>query len=252
MKIVMSLFLTGLLTGAPSPASTGDPEEDPIAAGFREAPTAARLRLFWRIFGPAWTPVEIDRQLEELRRVGVGGVMTCFTYPLSLDDPGRGIRNQHYLSPEFLDTLAHAARKARQLGLEFGVCGGTGWPFGGPSVTLADAAQRVRLEATTPLPDGAGYQLPALREGERYLAAFRNGRNVTEQIQGDRLVIPATDSRTVVFITGPTFMAVKRAALGGEGYVVDHFSHDAILRYLEAAVAPMLRAAPNGLIRALF
>ena len=64
---------------------------DPIAAGFREVPMEARLRLFWRIFGPAWAREEIDVQLAELRRVGVGGVMTCFTYPVALDDPAAGL-----------------------------------------------------------------------------------------------------------------------------------------------------------------
>ena len=68
-----------------------------------------------------------DDQLQQLQQAGVGGVMTCFTYPIALDDPAKGIKNERFLSPEFLDTLRYAAEKARQLGLNFGVCGGTGW-----------------------------------------------------------------------------------------------------------------------------
>jgi hypothetical protein len=269
--------------------------EDPIAAGFRDVPPEARLRMFWRIFGPAWSREEIEFQLEQLRGAGVGGVMTCFTYPVALDDPSRGIRNQRFLSPEFLETLRYAGRRARELGLEFGVCGGTGWPYGGPSVSLPDAAQRLRVENATLLPDGAGYQLPALREGEKYLAIFLGDQDVTALRQGNRLPLPlrararararslseeglapsspygdelsksktehehehehepADHSLTAsVFITGPTLMQVKRAALGGEGYVIDHFSRRAARRYLEAVVAPMVRALPEGGLRSLF
>lgn len=246
-------MLAGALMLAVTPGSpAGAAVADPVVAGFREVPREARLRMFWRIFGPAWTREEIDRQLEALAQAGVGGVMTCFTYPVALDDPARGIRNQPFLSPEFLDTLRYAAERARQLGLEFGVCGGTGWPFGGPSVTPRAAAQRLRAEVLKPIPDGTGYRLPALREGERIVAAFHGARDVTRAIHGERLDAPASTEPCRVFIAGPTFMGVKRASLGAEGLVVDHFNAAATRRYLDAVVAPMLRAAPDGLIRSLF
>jgi hypothetical protein len=242
-------------TDAAGAQSSGQTTSDAVLAGFRSVPPEARLRMFWRIFGPAWTREEIDRQLEALHQAGIGGVMTCFTYPVALDDSDRGIRNVRFLAPEFLDTLRYAAERARQLGLEFGVCGGTGWPFGGPQVSLRDAAQRVRRESILPLPDGAGYRLPALREGERYLAVSVGGRDVTDRVQGDHLAAgdgPTGGGPASVFIAGPTFMAVKRPALGAEGYVVDHFDAGAARRYLDAVVGPMLQAAPDGLIRSLF
>jgi hypothetical protein len=262
----MALLGTGLVLSAAGGASAvagerkqGQAPADAIAAGFQEVPPAARLRMFWRIFGPAWTKEEIDRQLAALQQAGVGGVMTCFTYPVAQDDPGRGIRNQHFLSPEFLDTLRHAAEQARQRGLEFGLCGGTGWPYGGPQVPLSDAAQRLRREVVVPLPDGSGYRLPPLRDGERALALFLDGRDVTDHARGGFLPCeavnaspPGASSPALLFIAGPTYMAVKRAALGAEGYVVDHFDRRAVRRYLEAVVAPMLAAVPNGGARSLF
>jgi glycosyl hydrolase family 106( putative alpha-L-rhamnosidase)/glycosyl hydrolase family 2 len=252
-RTAMVLFLCAP-TLVPVPIARAESSaQDPIAAGFRVVPPEARLRMFWRIFGPAWTREEIDSQLEQLQRAGVGGVMTCFTYPIALDDPAKGIKNELFLSPEFLDNLRHATEKARQLGLDFGVCGGTGWPFGGPSVTERDAAQRLREETVTPFADGKGYALPALRAGERYLAAFSGTRDVTAFIRGDRLEAPVTGRPLpVVFIAGPTYMKVKRPSLGGEGYVVDHFRKQAVRRYLDGVVAPMLQAAPDGLIHTLF
>jgi hypothetical protein len=240
----MALVLLAVAVGAQTPG-------DPVADGFRETPPAARLRMFWRIFGPAWNRAEIDYQLDLLRQAGVGGVMACFTYPVALDDPAQGIHNDTFLSSSFLDTLSYAADRARQNDLEFGVCGGTGWPFGGPSVNALDAAQRLRVEAPALLPDRFGYVLPKLRDGERYLAAFQGQKDVTKAIVGDRL--PASgDEPCRVFIVGPTYMKVKRAALGGEGYVVDHLSRSAAQRYLDAVVAPLLGAIHNAPLRSLF
>jgi hypothetical protein len=249
VPILAGTWLLAAAVGGPVAAGL-----DPVRVGFQEVPPEARLRMFWRIFGPAWSREEIDRQLEQLQRAGVGGVMTCFTYPLALDDPASGIENQAFLSPAFLDTFRYAAVRSKQLGLEFGVCGGTGWPFGGPSVSLRDAAQRLRAVAATA--EGDSFVLPKLREGERYLAAFCGSRDVTAFIREDRLRIPGEGQASLpacqVFIAGPTFMKVKRPSLGGEGYVVDHFSRGAARRYMDTVAAPMLQAAPDDLLRTLF
>ncbi len=176
------------------------------------------MRMYWRIFGPAWTPSEIDYQLGLLKEAGVGGVTAYFMYPVALDDPALGIHNQKYLSEEFLNTFRYAAGKAKELGLRFGVNGGTGWPFGGPWVSGDDAAQRIRV----------GKIGEKLGEGEKLIA--RDG-----------------DSQ---FITGPTRMGVKRPAYGSEGPVLDHYSRDAAIMYLDKAVKPLVDAAP-GLVEAI-
>src|SRR5262249_38552083 len=104
-----------------------------------------------------------------------------------------------------------------------------------------------------------GWQLPALRPGERYFAVFLDSHNVTQFIHGDRLtpslhhsITPSSPSCRL-FISGPTYMGVKRASLGAEGYVIDHYHREAALRYLETVVAPMLRSAPpDSPIRTIF
>lgn len=110
--------------------------------------------MFWRVFGPAWTPPEIDYQFDLLKAAGVGGVMTFFMYPVAMENPANGIHNQRFLSPEFLDTLGYASRRAREVGLRFSLAGGTGWPFGGPGVSSSDAAHRLRA-LTLPSEPGA-------------------------------------------------------------------------------------------------
>jgi hypothetical protein len=233
---------------------------DSLAEGFRRVPPEARMRMYWRVFGPAWTPPEIDAQFVELKEAGVGGVMTMLFYPVEPDDPANGVHNQRFLSPEFLETLAYAARKAKELGLRFSVQGGTGWPFGGPMVSKRDAAQRVRQEIVQPSADG-GLRLPELREGERCIAAF-HGANPTPALPyvrgGGKTLLPDDGGSRGeaalplrLFIAGPTGMQVKRPALGAEGLVVDHYSRPAALRYVETAVAPLLAAAP-GMIESIF
>ena len=250
--ILTSLLLLLLtLMALPSTAQEQTAPPNPLIAGFQNVPTQKRLQMFWRIFGPAWKREEIDFQLEQLKQAGVGGVLTCFTYPFALDNPEQGIQNDQFLSPNFREMLHYAAQKAKEKGLRFHVCGGTGWPFGGPTVNKHDAAQQLRREILKPL-SGGSYQLPPLKEGERVLAVFCGGRDVTALLQGNQLTLTdAGEKPCQVFISGPTLMQVKRAALGAEGYVVDHYSRAATLRYLDAVVAPMLESA-KGLIHSVF
>lgn len=74
-------------------------------------------------------------------------------YPNAVDDPARGIENYSYLSDEFLDVFRFVVDKAKQLGLTVDIVLGTGWPYGGPSVTLAESAQALRRQV---LPVRAG------------------------------------------------------------------------------------------------
>src|SRR5438034_6372430 len=152
------LLLTTILAARPVPT-----EIDRLAEGFRNPPPECRMRMFWRIFGPAWEPSEIDYQLKLMKDAGIGGVVAFFFYPVALDDPSKGIKNERFLSPRFLKTLGYASHKAKELGLRFGVSGGTGWPFGGPTVSIADAAKRIRREVIKPESDGS-FVIPELRD----------------------------------------------------------------------------------------
>ena len=220
---------------------------DPVAVRFKEPPSLVRMRMFWRVFGPAWTRPEIDYQFGLLRGAGIGGVTAFFMYPVAVE--GGEVHNQRYLSGEFLEMLGYAAQKARELGLRFSVAGGTGWPFGGPNVPALDAAQRlfeVKIESPK---DGSDLQLPALQPGETYLGVFGGTNELTRNVARSHLRAGADELREPlsVFITGPSGMRVKRPALGAEGLVVDHYRSTVAERYLESAVEPMLRAAGGGI-----
>ena len=86
----------------------------------------------WWWFGPAVTKPELEREMRSMKEGGIGGFEVQPTYPLTLDDPQRGLRNFPYLSDEFLDDLRFTAEKAHDLGLRFDLTLASGWPFGGP------------------------------------------------------------------------------------------------------------------------
>jgi hypothetical protein len=60
---------------------------------------------------------------------------------------------------------------------------------------------------------------------------------------GTAAVIPSDKPRTALFfIMGHSRMQVKRAAVGAEGFVLDHFSHDAVSHYLQKVGEPLIGA----------
>jgi len=225
-------------------------KEVALEAGFRDPPTAVRTRVFWRVFGPAWERQEIDYQLRLLKAAGVGGVMTFFIYPLATDN--HVVHNQRFLSDEFLRDFAYAARSCHNLGLRFSVAGGTGWPYGGPMVPKAEAAQRLR-RLVVPVAANGELRLPALGDDDRPIAIFQGGSDITEHILargGEPLATIGSEPLTL-YVASPTGMRVKRPAFGGEGWVLDHYNAAAARHYLNEVVAPMLRAAP-GLVESIF
>ena len=187
---------------------------DDVAKGLQEPPPEARIMMRWWWFGPAVTHPELARQLEAMRAAGIGGVEIQPVYPLALDDPARGIRNLRFLSPEFSSALRFTAETARRLGLRVDMTLGSGWPFGGPTIPRELAAPRLRVEPAN--------RPPQLRWDERVLREF-----------------PQQNLR---FIESRTGQMVKRAAVGAEGFVFDHYSRAALDRYLETTGGPLLRA----------
>lgn len=189
-----------------------------LAKGFRNVPNASRMRMYWRVFGPAWTEPEIDRQLDAMKAVGIGGTTVYFMYPVALDDDK--VKNLRFGSPEFLASFGYAARAAKKRGLRFGVNGSTGWPFGGPTVAPDDSAQQIREFSV----------------GNHSLLA---GEAIVSEVKGAK-----------AYVTGPTNMQVKRPAFGAEGLVVSHYDTAALNHYLTSVIEPMLKAAP-GLVEFL-
>jgi len=204
--------------------AAGAATAEEVAKGLASPPPEARVMMRWWWFGPAVTQRELDRELQAMKAAGIGGVEIQPVYPLALDDPPEGIRNLRFLSPEFMDALRFAVSRAQQLGLRVDLTLGSGWPFGGPKIGRELAAQRLRVEPLA--------RAPQLRWGERIVGEF-----------------PEEGLR---FVETQTGQMVKRAAVGAEGFVFDHYNRAALDRYLETVGGPLLRGLGQARPHAVF
>nr|GEU28681.1 hypothetical protein [Tanacetum cinerariifolium] len=213
----------------------------------------------WWWFGPAVVKSQLERELLAMKAGGFGGVEIQPVYPMELDDPARGIRNLPYLSPDFLDALSFVNRKARSEGLRVDMTLASGWPYGGPHVPVTESAGRMRVHVAELAPGASSVALPAIMSGERLLAAFigpgtaksydataleRTQLPVSAATAPGRGAVAAVQKPRVMafYIASRTGQQVKRAALGAEGFVLDHLSRKAIDHHLDTVATPLLQA----------
>ncbi|HEU5341488.1 glycosyl hydrolase [Edaphobacter sp.] len=252
-----------------------------IEQNFQNPPAASRPMVRWWWFGLAVQKPEILRELQQMKADGIQGAELAFEYPQVLDDPAKHLKNLPFLSLEFLDDVRYAQEEGRKLGLRIDVTLGSGWPYGGPNTTLAEAAGRLRIaEVQVPASTTSAAE-PQLGEGESFIsAAIANakllppethprGRGHLSQprpadfdptsakpltIADHTATFPASDHPRVAlfFIASHTRQQVKRAAVGAEGYVLDPFSHQAVATHLEKVGEPLVRAFGNTPPYAIF
>ena len=114
-----------------------------VAQHLQTPPPDARPMMRWWWFGPAVEQSELEREILAMKAGGIGGFEIQPVYPMELDDAARGIRNVPYLSPEFLDAVGFANRTGRANGMRVDMTLASGWPYGGPHVTVGEAASRL-------------------------------------------------------------------------------------------------------------
>jgi hypothetical protein len=146
----------------------------------------AGTRLWW--LGSAVDKTNLQWNLSEYARAGIGAVEITPLYGVQGNDKN----NIDFLSPRWMQALKDVQDISKPLGIEVDMNCGTGWPFGGPQVSLEQAACKAIFKDS-----------------------IVNGKNIY------RVEI------------GRTKQKVKRAAPGGEGWVVDHFDREAVRNYLE-------------------
>ncbi len=217
-----------------------------LQRAFERPPDDARILMRWWWFGSAVTKAELEREMRLMKDGGIGGCEVQPVYPLALDDAASGIRNLPYLSPEFLEALRFTAEKARELGLRMDLTLGSGWPYGGPHIPVAQAAGRLRWERTPVTGSTRRIPLPDLVAGEKLIGAFAGNSPRELTVMRDGAVwLPEGGERPAevwFFVSSRTGMMVKRPALGAEGYVLDHYDRAALDNHL-SQVADRLRKA---------
>src|SRR5262249_12397164 len=152
----------------------------------------------------------------------------------------------------------------RELGLRMDVTLGSGWPFGGPYITPALASTRLRSERREIASGVTSIARPMPFEHDRLVAAFIGRGSAQEAdastfrelpIAGDgafRLPEAAGPRVVLFYFMGQTGQVVKRAAVGADGYVLDHYSRAAIDMHLREAGEKLLDAAGRSSIDSIF
>ncbi len=257
-KVAIFALLFAGFVQLPRGATQQDENLAILERSFANPPDDCRIMMRWWWFGPAVSRTELQRELEQMKAEGIGGVEIATLYPLALDDPQTGFHNQNFLSAEHLDALRFAVSEARRLGLRVDITLGSGWPFGGPHIPVTQAAAQLRVE-TIPIPSGGdSIAAPDISSGEQLIAAFvapvtegqlslQEAQRVAPIVNGRLRVppLPSNANNAIFFISSRTGMTVKRAALGAEGFVLDHYDRNAIDTHLHAVGDPLMEAFGN-------
>lgn len=211
----------------------------------------------WWWMGSAVDKTNVTRRLEEFYGAGIGGVEITPIYGAK----GYEEKFLQHLSPEWMKMLIHTLEEADRLGLGVDMVMGTGWPFGGPQVEPEYASCRIHIQ-TYPLESGERVVQPMVLEETQKQATtnlqylfsyYQDGKiqDLTSRLKNDFLDwVPDQECTLYALFIENGIQMVKRAAPGGEGFVLDHFSEEALQEYL-IPYERILSPSANGL-RALF
>src|SRR5579859_5171782 len=230
-RVIKTLIVGVMLVLSASLPALGQSEVSvaQLRETFAHPPDDCRNMMRWWWFGPAVSKSEIQRELEQMKAAGIGGVEIATLYPLALDDPQTGFRNLTYLSDDHIDALRFAAAEARKLGLEI--------------VPISPGLQSI--------------QVPNIDTGEQLIASFvvpgpvdaleyKHAKQVpASAIENARLRVPVKldgPVNAVFFISSRTGMTVRRPAVGAEGFVLDHYDRRAITTHLHAVGDRLMEA----------
>lgn len=195
----------------------------------------------WWWMGSAVDEADLSYNLHELAKAGMGGVEITPIYGVK----GEEANNIPYLSPHWMRMLYFTKSEAKRLGMGIDMNMGTGWPFGGPHVPIEDAATKAIFQEYE-LKGGNAFTDKIIVEDETQkgiarlskLIAYSPGQesiDLTALVTEDGTVrwdAPKGNNwKVIALFTGKTLQQVKRAAPGGEGYVLNPFDAQAVQRY---------------------
>ena len=234
----------------------------------------------WWWMGSAVDKPNLKKSLIDFHNAGIGGVEITPIYGVK----GEEKNFIDYLSPKWLDMLDYTIRVSDSLKMQVDMVLGTGWPYGGSHVTLPHAATKLIVEKYQVKKNETFNRNIIVNTKEKnptdllYVVAYGNDgsvidltgdlknkkTNTTDKgLEGSSIKLrnnlkpnqlnwkaKKTDYTIYAVFSGKTGQQVKRAAPGGSGYTLDHYSAEA----LKAYVAPFNDAfkGREGKIRAIF
>lgn len=205
-----------------------------------EVKNEARPGSRWWWMGNIVDKENLTHNLEEYAKAGIGSLEITPIYGVQEKDADE----IPYLSPLWMEMLKHTEAEATRLGMQIDMNNGTGWPFGGPDVSIEDAASRLVISEYT-ITGGKKQEIEIEVTDEkdknyaklsRLMAFPEKGKcvDLTSKVADGKLAwkAPKGKWRLIAAFCGKTRQMVKRAAPGGEGYVMNHLSSTAVKNYL--------------------
>ena len=99
----------------------------------------------WWWPGSIVTPADITANMEKYRDAGLGGMEIAVIYGVK----GQEDKFINYLSPEWMNMFTYTLKEGERLDLGIELANASGWPFGGPWVTPADACKNINYKIYT-------------------------------------------------------------------------------------------------------
>ncbi len=234
------LLLTALLCFFSIAIMAKQNTEDPFHWDNPECTVKPWARWWW--LGSAVTEQELTRQLTALHEAGFGGVEIQPIYAAE-NSPVEPIP---YLSERWGEVLKHTLLEAERLGMGVDMTLGSGWPFGGPWLEEKHAARKIDIEIQKVsestewvLNEDPLERINALvirKEGETGPGELIEPEKIFGSGQATWMkafTIPEGDWELYIIRIGYTGQKVKRATVGSEGPVLDHFSQEAFVNYVQ-------------------
>ena len=198
----------------------------------------------WWWLGSAVNKADLEWNISEYAKKGIGAVEITPLYGVQ----GNDANNINFLTPKWMQALNDCEELGQKYGVQIDMNCGTGWPFGGPEVTIDDAA--CKLVYTDTILSKKEFKkfrkelkkIEKLKEPKeiekfthRFGLAIDNPKESRLATLDTLLTYPSSDGQALIIAiyNGRTGQKVKRAAPGGEGYVIDHFSKTAVRKYLD-------------------
>ena len=238
-RIAISIVFAGILTLLCGSCSKNSKISDPWPEITKE--TKPWTRWWW--MGSAVDPENISSLMEQYDEAGFGGLEIAPIYGVK----GREEQYLEFLSPDWMEALKTSVSEAERHDMGLDMTLGTGWPFGGPQITPEDAASRLivkkyelvgnesikeKIVPDDPRQVEIGANLEAL-------IAYSDSDEIldlTDKVGEDGTLDWSPESgnwELYAAFCGKTRQRVKRAAPGGSGYTLNHFSKSALETYLK-------------------
>ncbi|WP_257669258.1 glycosyl hydrolase [Parapedobacter tibetensis] len=249
---------------------------------FIDPPTDSRPFARWWWNGNRITKNELARELDVLKKAGIGGVeINPIALPEGVsDDKSKPLV---WLSKEWNEMVRYAAEEAKARDMVVDLLVGTGWPFGGEFLTEDQVIERAIVHrlpckggdrvneslkglydqaiAASPRPQKEAvdhYEMLFIRLVPVNIESITDQIDLTDQFKtaGDTLTytIPEGRYELIYGILQKGYRKVVHGAPGGAGNVMDHYRADVTQAYLDRLnrISQDTGVPLSSLIRALF